>query len=237
MNSQSASPAARVALHPENIPSSLTALNQWCVWKYERRATGKPAKHPYQPDGRSAKSNDATTWNTFDACLKAYQSGKFAGIGVFLARNLAGVDLDNCRDADGATPDAAEILGKFAGTYAEVSPSGAGYRCFCYGKPAHSGKRGFVEVYAEPSSRFLTVTGNVLTPGAEVSEQQAALDWLHARYFAGATPEAEPEATSQPEADATSEPDATPPPVFTSCLLYTSPSPRDGLLSRMPSSA
>ena len=26
-------------------------------------------------------------------------------------------------------------------------------------------------------------------------------------------------------------------PGFTSCLLYTSPSPRDGLLSRMPSSA
>ena len=25
--------------------------------------------------------------------------------------------------------------------------------------------------------------------------------------------------------------------LFTSCLLYTSPSPRDGLLSRMPSSA
>ena len=25
--------------------------------------------------------------------------------------------------------------------------------------------------------------------------------------------------------------------VFTNCLLYTSPSPRDGLLSRMPSSA
>ena len=26
-------------------------------------------------------------------------------------------------------------------------------------------------------------------------------------------------------------------PIFRSCLLYTSPSPRDGLLSRMPSSA
>ena len=26
-------------------------------------------------------------------------------------------------------------------------------------------------------------------------------------------------------------------PVFNTCLLYTSPSPRDGLLSRMPSSA
>ena len=27
------------------------------------------------------------------------------------------------------------------------------------------------------------------------------------------------------------------PPLYTACLLYTSPSPRDGLLSRMPSSA
>ena len=217
MNSQSASPAARVALHPENIPSSLTALNQWCVWKYgPKRRNGKRSKIPFQPNGKPAKSNDCMTWYSFAWCLETYQSGGYDGIGVFLARNLAGVDLDNCRDTDGATPDAAEILGKFAGTYAEVSPSGAGYRCFCYGKPAHSGKRGFVEVYAEPSSRFLTVTGNVLTPGAEVTEQQAALDWLHARYFAGATPEAEPDAASQPEADATSEPDATPPPVFTS---------------------
>ena len=31
--------------------------------------------------------------------------------------------------------------------------------------------------------------------------------------------------------------DPVPDPLFRDCLLYTSPSPRDGLLSRMPSSA
>lgn len=206
----SATPAARVALRPENIPASLKQLCSWCVWRYgSPRANGKRSKVPHQPNGTLAKPNDATTWHTFDACLKAYQSGKFAGIGVFLSGNLSGVDLDGCRDADGATPDAAEILGKFAGTYCEVSPSGAGYRCFCSGKPGRSGKNTgavkWVEVYAEPSSRFLTVTGNVLTPGAEVTEQQSALDWLHARYFASAS---QPEATSQPD-------NTTPPPVFT----------------------
>lgn len=213
-DSDSATPAARVALRPENIPASLKYLNQWCVWCYgPKRRNGKRSKVPYQPNGKPAKSNDATTWNTFDACLAAYQSGKFAGIGVFLSGNLAGVDLDGCRDADGATPDAAEILGKFAGTYAEVSPSGAGYRVLCYGKPGRSGKNDgavkWVEVYAEPSSRFLTVTGNAIAT-AEVTEQQAALDWLHQRYFAGASqPDAEPEATSQPDTPP-------PPPVFTS---------------------
>ena len=40
-------------------------------------------------------------------------------------------------------------------------------------------------------------------------------------------PTAEPAATPAPALTATSSP----------CLLYTSPSPRDGLLSRMPSSA
>ena len=131
---------------------------------------------------------------------------------MFLSGNLSGVDLDGCRDADGATPDAAEILGKFAGTYTEISPSGAGYRVLCLGKPGRSGKNTgavkWVEVYAEPSSRFLTVTGNVLTPGAEVTEQQAALDWLHQRYLAGASqPDGEPDA-SQPD-------NATHTPVFT----------------------
>ena len=197
----SASPAARAALRPENIPQSLKNRRSWCVWRYgPERANGKRPKIPYQPDGKPAKSNDATTWHSFDACMKAYQRGKFAGIGIFLSGNLAGIDLDGCRDGDGANEAAAEILGKFAATYAEISPSGAGYRILCLGKPRRSGKNAgklkWVEAYAEPSSRFLTITGDALTPGIEVTEQQEALDWLHARYMAG-------DATTQP------------PPVFT----------------------
>ena len=186
----SASPAARAALRPENIPQSLKNRRSWCVWRYgPERANGKRPKIPYQPDGKPAKSNDATTWHPFAACLKAYQRGKFNGVGIFLSGNLAGIDLDNCRDGDGANEAAAEILGQFAATYQEVSPSGTGYRVLCLGKPQRSGKNAgqlkWLECYAEPSSRFLTVTGDALTPGAEVTEQQAALDWLHARHMAG----------------------------------------------------
>ena len=209
-----AEPAARVALRPENIPQSLKAITHWCVWKYEPRATGKPGKKPYQPNGTPAKSNDAATWSTFDACLKAYQRGGYAGLGVFMRGTLAGVDLDGCRDGDGANEAAAEILGKFAGSYAEVSPSGAGYRVFCLGNPQRSGKNDgavkWVEVYAEPSWRFLSITGHALAAGVEVTEQQAALDWLHDRYFAGAEP------ASQPDGEPASQP-ATPPLCLPAC--------------------
>ena len=40
-----------------------------------------------------------------------------------------------------------------------------------------------------------------------------------------------------PETSADSLPEETEPLTLSICLLYTSPSPRDGLLSRMPSSA
>ena len=178
--------AAAPAFHPDNVPAELKTLPRWCVWRRIQRDGGKPAKMPYQPNGKPAKSNDAATWSTWEAALAAYQVGKYDGLGLFMAGNLTGVDLDHCIDASGATPAATEILERFAGTYIEVSPSGMGYRIFCYGQPGRSGKNGgavkWVEVYAEPSWRFLTVTGNVINP-VMVTAQQDALDWLHTTYF------------------------------------------------------
>lgn len=203
MPDDSAFSAARVALHPENIPASLKALRQWCVWRYQPRATGKPAKLPCQPDGKPAKSNDPATWHSFTDCLAAYQRGGYAGVGIFVAGKLTGLDLDHCIAGNVASEAALEILGKFSGTYCEVSPSGTGYRILCLGKPPRSGKNlgkvKWLEVYAEPSSRFLSITGNVVC-GAEVTEQQMSLNWLHQRYFAGASqPDGEPATTSQPD--------------------------------------
>ena len=171
---------------PGNIPAELKALTQWCVWRRIERDGGKLAKMPYQPNGQPAKSNDAATWSTFEAALAAYRTEKYDGIGIFVADDLTGIDLDHCIDASGATPAATEILEKFSGSYCEVSPSGTGYRIFCYGKPGRSGKNGgavkWVEVYATGSPRYLTVTGNVIS-NAAVTGQQPALDWLHATYF------------------------------------------------------
>jgi len=170
---------------PDNIPDPLKALTQFCVWRYvlDGQRWKKP---PFQPNGRPAKSNDTSTWATFDAALSAYQTGKYDGIGIFVADDLTGIDLDHCIDANGATPAATEILERFGGTYIEVSPSGHGYRMFCHGTPGRSGKNEdavkWVEVYRHPSSRYLTVTGHVVNP-VKVTAQQSALDWLHAKYF------------------------------------------------------
>lgn len=178
--------AAAPAFLPDNIPDSLKALHQWCVWRRIQRDGGKLAKMPYQPNGKPAKSNDAATWSTWEAALAAYQTGKYDGLGLFIDGDLTGIDLDHCIDASGATPAAVEILERFGGTYIEVSPSGTGYRIFCHGKPQRSGKNGgavkWVEVYATGSPRYLTVTGNIVNP-VMVTAQQPALDWLHATYF------------------------------------------------------
>jgi len=177
--------AAAPAFQPDNVPAELKTLPQWCNWR-RTLVNGKLKKIPYQPNGKPAKSNDAATWSSWEAALAAYQTGKYDGLGLFMAGNLTGIDLDHCIDASGATPAAVEILERFSGTYIEVSPSGTGYRIFCYGKPQRSGKNGgavkWVEVYATGSPRYLTVTGNVINP-VMVTAQQEALDWLHATFF------------------------------------------------------
>ena len=58
--------------------------------------------------------------------------------------------------------------------------------------------------------------------------------WARLSTFNGATPDGEAGST---RAAARAPVSATPVALFLRCLLYTSPSPRDGLLSRMPSSA
>ena len=178
--------AAVPAFLPDNIPAELKTLPQWCVWRRIQRDGGKPAKMPYQPDGKPAKSNDAATWSSWEAALSGYRTGKYDGLGLFIDGDLTGIDLDHCIDASGATPAATEIPERFGGTYIEVSPSGTGYRIFCHGKPGRSGKNGgavkWVEVYATGSPRYLTVTGNVVNP-VKVTAQQSALDWLHTAYF------------------------------------------------------
>ncbi|MDS4025992.1 MAG: hypothetical protein RKO25_03230 [Candidatus Contendobacter sp.] len=183
-------------LHPEFIPTELKVRAQWVCWRYEERA-GKRTKAPInaRSDGRLtyAKSNDPKTWAPFDTAVAACGiHPELAGVGFCFAPDdgLTGIDLDHVFNPDTGElkPEAAEILKRFQGTYAEISPSGTGFRLFCYGKPRRSGKNSgqvkWLEVYSHPSSRYLTVTGNHW-PGsaATVTEQQAVLDWLSAVYM------------------------------------------------------
>lgn len=180
----------------KSVPAELRALPQWVCWWFEERS-GKRTKAPIdaKSNGRllHAKSNDPATWSDFHTALGTCGlHSELAGVGFCFAPDdgLTGIDLDHVFNPDTGelTAEAAEILERFAGTYAEISPSGTGFRLFVYGKPKRSGKNAgkvkWLEVYSHPSSRYLTVTGNHWTGNAaSVTEQQAALDWLHGRFM------------------------------------------------------
>lgn len=189
----------------DSIPAELRALPQWVGWRYETRK-GKQTKPPISPKSNGsllyAKTNDPTTWTDFDTALATASRLKLEGVGFCFAETdgLTGIDLDHVFNPETGEldPEAAEILKRFQDTYIEVSPSGTGFRLFCYGKPGRSGKipgkEKWLEVYSHPSSRYLTTTGNRLDGNeAGVTDQQEALDWLHARFMAPASPvESEP---------------------------------------------
>jgi putative DNA primase/helicase len=197
-------------VQPEAIPAELRALSQWVAWRYETRGD-KRTKTPInaKSNGRLvyAKSNDPETWASLADALEA--CGRHAdldGIGFCFAPDdgLTGIDLDHVIDTDTGElkPEAAEILERFSGTYAEVSPSGTGLRLFTFGKPGRSGKNTgavkWCEVYSHPSSRYLTVTGQHWSGSATaVTQQQDALDWLHERFMTASTG-SEKQASAQP---------------------------------------
>ena len=152
----------------ENIPKELKTLNQWLVWRYQNRE-GKLTKVPINARTRKfAKSNDPATWCDFQTALKAYESGRYSGIGFAFAEGdgLYGVDLDHVIDHQTGEiePWVIEIIGKFRKTYIEQSPSGTGLRIFGKGKPERCGKgttEKRIELYDHTSPRYLTVTGHI----------------------------------------------------------------------------
>ena len=186
-----------VSLDPEltAIPAELRNLNQWVCWHFEVR-NGQPTKPPINPRSNGkllyARSNDPNTWADFTTAVAAVERLNLAGQGLCLSEsdNLTGLDLDHVFDPETGElePLAAKVLERFAGTYIEISPSGTGFRIWCYGKPQRSGKCSgklkWLEVYSYPSKRYLTVTGNHWPDSATtVTDQQAALEWLHVQFM------------------------------------------------------
>jgi predicted P-loop ATPase len=195
--------------HVKNIPAELRTLNQWVCWHYETR-NGKPTKPPISPRSNGkllyAKTDDPTTWSDFDTANASVTRLGLQGVGLSLSATdgLTGLDLDHVIDPETGelNPLAHEVLTRFAGSYAEISPSGNGLRIWCYGKPGRSGKCAgkvkWLEVYSHPSNRYLTVTGNHWSGSATaVTEQQDALNWLHGRFMQAST-ERRPGSTSKP---------------------------------------
>jgi hypothetical protein len=158
-----------------NIPQQLQDFPNWVTWKYETR-DGKETKVPFDAkNGKFAKSNDASTWATFDDAAKAaedvFSDHNYDGIGFMLhGTPLTGLDFDGVVKDGIVEPFVLDILAKLGDPYTEITPSGNGLRAFvtCGALPA--GKRKFTdstkgkygaEIYnGSEGGRYLTITGN-----------------------------------------------------------------------------
>jgi RecA-family ATPase len=147
--------------------STLSKRRQWVAWDHRWNAErGAWAKVPICPrNGLPARSNDSSTWDTYDEAAARVRRSNLAGVGFMLADDddLTGIDLDNVRDPISGEfePWAAELLA-MAETYAEMSPSGRGVRLFALGKIPRAIKVDAASVEMYGRGRYLTVTGHHL---------------------------------------------------------------------------
>jgi putative DNA primase/helicase len=116
-------------------------------------------KLPFQVSGRCAKSNDPSTWTTFERALAAYRGGGFDGLEFMLGDGWAGLDVDHCY---GDLDDHQWFLDQLLG-YVDRSPSSKG--CKVFGRSPRIGGQIDFAVYPPArttwsSPRPFTVTGH-----------------------------------------------------------------------------
>ncbi|WP_040196765.1 hypothetical protein [Candidatus Soleaferrea massiliensis] len=107
-----------------NIPDLLIQLALWCVWKRDNDR----GKIPYNPHtGYKAKSNDPSTFSDFQTVCKAFETGKYDGLGIGIFHGIGAIDIDHCVVEGTISDMASDIIDKM-GSYTEISPSGNGIR-------------------------------------------------------------------------------------------------------------
>lgn len=150
----------------EPIPEELKKEKRWCLYKIISRE-GKNTKLPIMPNSKPAKSNDKTTWNSYEDCIAALNRNIGDGLGFMLGDGYIGIDIDKVSDdifvysmnyhAKSMTADFLRGIS----TYAEISPSKTGLHFIGKGEvPGERKRYKNLEIYDK--DRFFTVTGNVI---------------------------------------------------------------------------
>ena len=194
----------------ENIPGEIKNVAQWVNWKFIER-DGRKTKPPFQINGMYAKSDDSTTWSTFDAVKEA--APYCEGIGFVLTDDddIVFSDFDKCRcpafdnldkEISGGLnmvlPEVADHVRKL-NSYTEVSPSGKGLHVFLKGRLSGGGrKKGIYEIYQ--TGRYATVTGRVVDGLPQTIEpRQQELESFYNDVF-GKPLESKADPTEEPKA-------------------------------------
>lgn len=174
----------------ENLPAKLRERGLFCCWRYEDR-NGKPTKVPYNPrTGGRAQSTNPDTFAPVGATVVA--SGSYDGLGVGTFDGLGAIDIDHCIEENGEPSEMAADIMQMMGAYTEYSPSGGGLRIlflasgFQYDKARYyiNNQKIGLEVYvAGSTNKFVTVTGETLTPGMDLEERGDRLAAVLEKYM------------------------------------------------------
>lgn len=158
-----------------NIPEEMKQHNNWVCWHWETR-NGKKTKIPYTPEtGRPAKSNDPTSWTTYENAVQC--QGRYSGIGFMLSSSpFVGIDIDHCIKDGKANSKAQSIIDQLD-SYTECSPSGTGVHIIIKADMQGKGRRKEnLEIYSQ--GRYFTVTGNVYQGRGAIHKRDKELNAL-----------------------------------------------------------
>jgi len=217
----------------EKIPKMLKELPQWVNWKAELRdGEDKPTKVPYDPKTLGAvraKTNDSSTWGTFEQASKSMKRHGFDGVGFVVTKDddFVGFDLDKCVDKEtGKIEEWAKNIVATIDSYTERSPSKTGLRILVKGTlPPGPRKKGGFEIY--DSGRYFTITGDhVEATPLSIEYRQKEIDRIYTEYLCR---------QNQIAAKSPDEKDPSPQTGKPSAAGYSSPSPSyndDEILNR-----
>ena len=179
-----------------HVPEEMKHLPHWVV------ATAN--KLPINPaSGYGAKSNDPSTWSSFDVCLSylkenygkevsiGNQMSSIEGLGFMFQKEtgLVGIDIDHCLDANGNIVDErVKAILDANDAYAEVSKSCSGIHIISRGQKNFSSNKMHLtdeivlEVY--DSARYFFITGNLFSAKKDkLTDGQALLDYIGKEFF------------------------------------------------------
>lgn len=187
-----------------NIPDLLIQLALWCVWKRDNDR----GKIPYNPNtGYKAKSNDPSTFSDFQTVCKAFETGKYDGLGIGIFHGIGAIDIDHCVVNSKFSDMASDIISRM-GSYTEISPSGNGIRIiftvdnFQYNKELYyinNQKKGLEVYIAGATSKFVTITGNAINNNSIVdgtAKLQKVLDMYMQKNIPETTAAVQPAASA-----------------------------------------
>ncbi|MBU1894555.1 MAG: hypothetical protein KJ983_01900, partial [Candidatus Omnitrophica bacterium] len=159
----------------DNIPQELKDLSIWVGFKFLPQPGKKPKKVPINiKTGGPAKSNDSSTWCSFDELMARADAFGLHAIGFAITSPYVGIDIDGCISDDGMSSLARMIISTL-NSYTEYSPSGKGAHIICKGEIARERKFSSCNVEMYSKSRFFTITGRVISGKSSIETRKDEL--------------------------------------------------------------